>query len=68
MPEDESEWLRWSEDELIVKGRMYFYRPDNDSFTGNQDSINIKIDKNNVINENGILGLLERSVKEAFDI
>lgn len=68
LPEEESEWLHWSERELAVRGRMYFYRPDSNVFTDNLNSINVEIDKKNVISEDNILKLLEHSVKEAFEI
>lgn len=36
--------------------------------TANQNTINVKIDKKNAINEKSILELLEHSIKEAFEI
>lgn len=50
LPEEESEWLAWTRDELLIKGCMYWasfasYEP-----SENLETVSVHIDKKNVIN------------------
>ena len=64
LPEDETEWVSWSKEELLIKGCMYW-----NSFLGcvksdNQSTVTVQIPKCNLINQDSLNFLLEKIAKE----
>lgn len=66
LPEDKSEWVKWSLEDLTIKGCMYWADlskfPDSD----NKGSVTVKLDKKNVINQKTLLDLLEKYAMEVL--
>lgn len=60
LPEDEKTWVEWSIDELLVRGCMYWTEFSAQPPTSNTNSISIKIDKSQVLNQVTLLKILEK--------
>lgn len=64
LPEDQSDWVQLTDEELIIKGKMYWA-----SFAGNEcidntSSKTVKIDKRNIINKETLPMILEKNARE----
>jgi hypothetical protein len=59
---DESDWLKWSEAELLINGCMYWQSFEGQTATDNKESVNITIPKTQVLNPEGIQFLLEKAL------
>ena len=64
LPEDENEWVKWTSEELMIKGCMYWLSLANKPYSSNSGKVTVKIDKNNVLNSNSLHTLLEKIAKE----
>lgn len=63
----ESEWVKWSTEELLIKGCMYWA-----SFAGwpesdNASTVNVTIDKANVISDTSLLDILNKIAREEWE-
>ena len=50
LPETESEWIHWSERELLLKGCMYWKDLSGEPLLDNKSSVTVSIGKENVVN------------------
>lgn len=66
LPEDEKEWIKWSSEELLIKGCMYWADFSTESESRNSGTVSVKINKNNVINSETLHDILERIAKEEW--
>lgn len=66
LPEDEKEWINWSEEELLIRGCMYWTEFSAESPSDNVGTISVKLDKNNVVNSEMLNEILERVAKEEW--
>lgn len=64
IPEKNDDWIKWSIEELLIKGCMYWLNLANNEETSNKASVSVKIDKNNVINSNTLNALLNKIAEE----
>ena len=66
LPESETEWVKWSEQELLLKGCMYWKAFPNESPSDNTSSINISIPKNHVVNAETLKNMLSKIAMEEW--
>ena len=64
LPENKSEWIKWTEEELLLKGRMYWAEFSKAPETKNTEKVSIKIEKNNCVNSDELLKLLKKVAEE----
>ena len=67
LPEDEELWVKWSVEELILRGRMYWQHFEPGVFSGNTDSVTVSIPKTNFISIASIVTLLQRVATEEIE-
>lgn len=63
LPESNAQWIKWSPEELIIRGCMYWTEFSKEDESKNKESVNVKIDKNKVINEHTLLNILKKIAK-----
>lgn len=66
LPEDNEEWLSWSREELLIKGCMYWAEFSGEQESSNIGTVSIKIDKNNVLNRETLLHILDKIAREEW--
>lgn len=66
LPEDENLWLTWTQEELLIKGCMYWAEFSGKAESTNKKTVSIKIDKKNVINAENLQKILEQIAKEEW--
>jgi hypothetical protein len=66
LPEDDKQWINWSKDELLMKGCMYWAEFSEKADSSNVGTVSVKLNKNNVINSNTLLKMLEKIAKEEW--
>lgn len=66
LPEDENMWVKWTEEELLIRGCMYWAEFSEKNTSDNSESIRITIDKKNVVNKDTLLNILEKIAKEEW--
>ena len=64
IPENEKEWTKWSKEELMIKGCMYWLSLAGKDETANKANVTIKIDKHNVINSETLLQIFNKIAEE----
>ena len=64
LPDDE--WVRWTEEDLSIKGCMYWVYLGNQQEKDNAATVSVHIDKSNIINEKTICDLLDKIAKEEW--
>lgn len=64
LPANSDEWVQWTQDDLMIKGRMYWKSFDNAIETKNTDTITVRIDKNQFVSSEALLQLLQRIAEE----
>lgn len=64
LPEDKAEWLKWTSEDLLIKGVMYWANFQGQERTSNTGSVTVEIDKKHKINSDTLQDLLERLAKE----
>ena len=65
LPENE-EWISWSQEELLIKGCMYWAEFSGKKESKNSSSVTVKIDKNNKINAETLNEILEKVAREEW--
>lgn len=65
MPEDETSWVQWSREELLIKGCMYWADFSRMPKSDHKGTVTITIPKEHVVNKEFLLDILERIAKEA---
>lgn len=66
LPENESEWVKWSTEELLIKGCMYWADFSDKNRSDNAGTVTVRLEKDNVINQESLLNILERIAKEEW--
>lgn len=66
LPEEDSQWIKWSSEELLMKGCMYWAEFSNKCESNNKGTVNVKISKTNVVNANTLLDMLSKIAKEEW--
>ena len=66
LPSDDNEWVQWSTDELLIKGCMYWVDLSTKGPSDNKEFVSVRIPKNQVLNQETILDILEKIAKEEW--
>lgn len=66
LPEEESDWLHWSTEELLIKGCMYWADFTGQKPSDNKSEITVTLDKSNIINQYSLLDILTKIAKEEW--
>ena len=66
LPEDESEWLTWTQEELLIKGCMYWASFASQTPSQNAGTVNVHIDKKNVINAETLNMIMDKVAREEW--
>lgn len=66
LPEDESEWLAWTQEELMIKGCMYWASFTSQEPSENSAAVSVHIDKKNVINSTTLNIIMDRVAREEW--
>ncbi len=64
LPENEEEWLTLTEDQLIIKKCAYWYYPEENERSSNDEKIRIKIPKSNLVKEDFFTNIIEENYYE----
>ncbi len=64
LPEDENSWVKWTNKELLLRGSMYWTEFSTEDKSNNENSITIKINKKNIINEKTLLWIFDKIARE----
>lgn len=64
LPEDSNDWVKWTLDELLIRGRMYWYSLYGESPTKNTATVTIKIPKTNIIDTVTIQEIIQKAGEE----
>ena len=63
LPEEEKSWIKWSTEELLIKGCMYWADLSDNEYSDNSGTVTITLDKTHVINSENLCGILEKIAK-----
>lgn len=66
LPENESDWAKWTAQELLLRGCMYWADFSGRPESNNANTINVRIEKANVINTDSLLEILKKIAKEEW--
>ena len=66
LPENKALWINWTEEELLIKGCMYWAEFSRETESVNKKTVNVTINKKNVVNAESLKTLLERIAKEEW--
>lgn len=58
LPENRDSWVEWNIEELLIKGSMYWCDFTGCKKTENEHSVNIHLDKKNIVNKESLLKML----------
>lgn len=64
LPEDSNEWVKWTVDELLIRGRMYWHSLYGKLPTKNTSTVTIKIPKANIIDTVTIQEIIQKAGEE----
>lgn len=63
LPDNNNEWVSWSESELILRGKMFWFSLAGKKQSENKGTVSIKIPFENILNNSNIESLLIRTAK-----
>lgn len=63
LPENNSDWVKWSKEELLVRGCMYWADFSHNNKSGNDSTVTVNISKKNIINDETLLEILTKIAK-----
>lgn len=66
LPEDEKLWIDCTEEELLIRGCMYWAEFSGKIESDNTDKVSVKIDKDKIINAESLQQILELIAKEEW--
>ena len=66
LPENEDLWISWTEEELLIKGCMYWAEFSRETESSNEGTVSVRINKENVINVENLQNILELIAKEEW--
>ena len=64
LPEDESSWVKWTTEALLLKGCMYWTELSQSEVSNNESTVSIKINKQNVITAETLSKILDKIARE----
>ena len=64
LPDNEAEWLDWTEEEILIRGCMYWLDLSGYDKSDNKETVVVRIPKQNVINQDSLNMILEELAKE----
>ena len=64
LPKNEAEWLKWTKEDLLIKGRMYWQSFASSSEKDNKNTVSVRISKENYLNSDKLLKLLQKMAEE----
>lgn len=66
LPEKEDEWTKWTPDELIVRGKMFWLSLQDKEVSANKENVTVKIPKENILNAETIENLIKKAAVEGI--
>lgn len=66
LPENEKLWINWTEEELLIKGCMYWAEFSRETESNNKGTVSVKINKKNVVNAENLQNIFELIAKEEW--
>lgn len=66
LPEEMEEWTKWTPDELMIKGKMFWLSLQNQKVSDNKDNVTVKIPKENILNADTIENLIQKAAEEGI--
>lgn len=66
LPENEKLWINWTEEELLIKGCMYWAEFSRETELDNKGTVSVKINKKNVVNAENLQNIFELIAKEEW--
>ena len=66
LPEEMEEWTKWTPDELMIKGKMFWLSLQNQKVSDNKDNVTVKIPKENILNADTIENLIKKAAEEGI--
>lgn len=66
LPEEMEEWTKWTPDELMIKGKMFWLSLQNQEESDNKDNVTVKIPKENILNADTIENLIKKAAEEGI--
>ena len=66
LPEEMEEWTKWTPDELMIKGKMFWLSLQNQEVSDNKDNVTVKISKENILNADTIENLIQKAAEEGI--
>ena len=66
LPEDENTWVKWSTEELLIRGCMYWAEFSTQQPSNNVGTVSVRINKSQVLNQESLLNILEKIAKEEW--
>lgn len=66
LPSDESEWLAWTQEDLLIKGCMYWANFATQNPSGNSEAVSVRIDKKNVVNSETLNTIMDKIAREEW--
>lgn len=64
LPSSQDEWVNWSEEDVRLKGKMYWLSLQGQEPTENTATVSVKIPKNHILNTSSVERLLEKVASE----
>ena len=66
LPEDDSVWVNWSTEDLLIKGSMYWLDLSSAERSPNAEAVSVSIPKSNTVSPETLLNLLTKIAKEEW--
>ena len=66
LPEEIEEWTKWTPDELIIKGKMFWLSLQDKEVSANKDNVTVKIPKENILNADTLENLIQKVAEEGI--
>lgn len=66
LPEEIGEWTKWTPDELMIKGKMFWLSLQDQEVSDNKDNVTVKIPKENILNADTIENLIKKAAEEGI--
>ncbi len=64
LPDNDEEWVNWTDSELMIKGRMYWFSLYGKTPTSNTSTVSLHIPKDNKLSPSSIEELITRAAEE----
>lgn len=64
LPEDQNEWVNWTQEEVFLKGKMFWLSLQGKAPSGNSATVTVRIPFDNVLSTSSIESLLIKAAEE----